>query len=352
MPLNSRIRAELMGVLDRLSEEGKIHSREVLLREYTLFQQRFGPEALLALDGEQLLTRLLAPNCEPKQAYETSLAYELNFKVRPVNFGNIGRGINAFAFGAHFSTTDNEWVVKEDKKKRPVSTAYVVQIVEGYRTELVAAVAALDRLPRNGSDNDYRQLQQDIELAAPTLCNRVWMHKYLHMMRPDYMDDFHNKAYGDFHLIRLLQVPPPGDGLFLNAGRYVALARELDLAMNQLAAVLNSRSFRKYSHLSIPESFVAQYDGHLAVPTGRRGAKTTLYRNNVVVVRSGQFVSRIGRLLADCDFESLESEDQRVPVRWYDETPWTLPKQEKGEGLTEIRDKANRVAIEERLAGR
>src|SRR5262249_41627698 len=74
---------------------------------------------------------------------------------------------------------------------------------------------------------------------APDVSGLAWGHKYLSLIEPDKLDDYHNPEYQRFHLIKMLQVPPQGDGRYLCAGRYVAAARELGIPLNHLTTILN-----------------------------------------------------------------------------------------------------------------
>ncbi|WP_145272583.1 AAA family ATPase [Tautonia plasticadhaerens] len=58
-------------------------------------------------------------------------------------------------------------------------------------------------------------------------------------MSPEKLDDYHNPDYQRFHLVKMLQVPPEGEGRYLCASRFVAAAAELDIPINHLVTVLN-----------------------------------------------------------------------------------------------------------------
>src|SRR5437868_15501938 len=89
-----------------------------------------------------------------------------------------------------------------------------------------------------------RGLTRQAELArvAPDVQDSAWGHKYLSLLYPDKLDDFHASSYQRYHLIRILQVPPAVDGRYACAGRFVAVAQELGLPMNHLASVLVGRN--------------------------------------------------------------------------------------------------------------
>src|SRR5262249_40195326 len=67
----------------------------------------------------------------------------------------------------------------------------------------------------------------------------AWGHKYFSLMHPEKLDDYHNADFQRFYLIKMLQVPPEGEGRYLCAGRFVAIADELGIPINHLTTILN-----------------------------------------------------------------------------------------------------------------
>ncbi|MDY6918200.1 MAG: AAA family ATPase, partial [Chloroflexota bacterium] len=53
------------------------------------------------------------------------------------------------------------------------------------------------------------------------------------------LDDYHNAEFQRFHLVKLLQTPPEGDGRYLCAARFLALSRFLGWPVNSLTTVTN-----------------------------------------------------------------------------------------------------------------
>ena len=112
----------------------------------------------------------------------------------------------------------------------------------------------LEKMPEHGNDAEYSQLQQQMEQLAPDVGNSSWGHKYFSLLYPEKLDDFHNPDYQRFHLIKLLQLPPTGEGRYLVAGRYVAIAHELDLPLNNLTTLLNYRDGNPHGYWRIGTS--------------------------------------------------------------------------------------------------
>ena len=75
---------------------------------------------------------------------------------------------------------------------------------------------------------------------APDVSRLAWGHKYFSLLFPDKLDDYHSPDYQRFHLLKLLQLPPEGDGRYICAGRFVAAANEVGLNMNHFTSTLNS----------------------------------------------------------------------------------------------------------------
>lgn len=89
---------------------------------------------------------------------------------------------------------------------------------------MVVAVAALQSLPAGADDLEYLALQEKVDEIAPDVARLAWGHKYLSLLFPDKLDDFHAEAYQRHNLIKLLQLPSPKTGLYVSAGLFVRLA--------------------------------------------------------------------------------------------------------------------------------
>jgi 5-methylcytosine-specific restriction protein B len=133
----------------------------------------------------------------------------------------------------------------------------------------------MEKMPVNGTDEDYLHLQQEMNLVAPDISNLAWGHKYFHLLFPEKLDDFHNPDYQRFHLIKLLQLPPQGEGRYISGGRFVAIAHEMSIPMKHLTSMLNIR------------------DGGTPYSYWRIGTKATHGRSREVwdMMRDGNFVA-------------------------------------------------------------
>jgi 5-methylcytosine-specific restriction protein B len=136
------------------------------------------------------------------------------------------------------------------QKREVLSLEGAIDIARAQRDELVAGANVLDRFDAaNASDADHEHLDQDMRAAAPTLYRWGWVHKYWFLNFPEKLDGYHWSPLQRYHLLKLLQLPPDNAGLlnakaslFVCAGRFVQIARELSIPVATLCILLNQRN--------------------------------------------------------------------------------------------------------------
>ena len=235
--LDPRLVESIKKAQEELLQRGELLRPERLNQCYALFQARFGPEVLKKLDGEELLKLMHA------RPSKDTLTYWLEFKNDeefPAKFGSIAGG-SALKFGLYWRKETGVWMTGSSQNQRQVSSAEAVAIATKQRDQILAAVELLAKLPENASDAEYAKLQEQMDTLSPDASPYAWGHKYLSLLFPTKLDDYHNPDYQRFHLLKLLQLPPAQNGLYAAAGRYVQIARELEMPLNHLTTVLNQR---------------------------------------------------------------------------------------------------------------
>lgn len=249
LELDPRIIDELKVTYKSLEEKGEFRTRDELANYFSTFQAHFGPEKLKALNGVELLETMHS------HGNKDSLVYWLEFKdddeFRSLYFGSISGG-SAHKFGLFRKRENGRWVTGSPQNERELTLEQAIEKATLHRDQLLKGVDLLDKLPAHGTDADYKRLQEAMDRDAPAVSNLAWGHKYLYLMSPDKLDDFHNPDYQRFHLLKLLQLPPPQEGRYSAAGRFVALADMLGIPMDNLTALLNKRNGRTpYSYWRI-----------------------------------------------------------------------------------------------------
>lgn len=377
---------------------GKLPTPEELESYYTRFRERFGIERLMRLEGEELL--ILMHSLGPAR---DSLVYWLDFKNDaefPPIFGTIGGG-SALKYGVYQSKDTGIWMSR-DASNYPaeITVEQAVEIATRHRDQLKRGADLLDRLPVNASDDAYRALQQNMNEHAPDVSNTSWGHKYFSLLYPDKLVSLHNTYYQRFHLVKLLQpnIADERDGRYVMSGRFVALARELDMPMNHLVNVLISHHSKAYRYFSVladetqQESQLTwdmQRDGGYAAimwpelgdlsdlkhdsPSKQRLRKLIkdAYPHTAANVQQGIFnfttdmavgdvivafdkqarqVVGVGRVTSAYYYEPASSAPHRLKVDWLPSQPWPFPADEAFEKAgKEIFLYANQVEIERHL---
>ena len=120
---------------------------------------------LAKLDGEELLETMHA------HGNKDSLVYWLEFKNDeefPVRFGSISGG-SAFKFGIFRRKETGTWVTADERNNaRDLTVEEAVVIARKHRDQLLQGVEHLRQLPPNGSDDDYKRLQEISTRTPPT----------------------------------------------------------------------------------------------------------------------------------------------------------------------------------------
>lgn len=403
--LDSMLAQQIQETHQLLESEGRVPSKDRLEEYYRTFRERFGPDRLQALDGAALLEYMHA------HGNRDSLVYWLEFKNDeefPAIFGSIAGG-SALKFGVFKSAQTGEWMSRDQRNyPTPIPIDDAIAIAREHRAQLFRGLRLLEELPQNGADEDYLALQEAMNTQAPDVSHLAWGHKYFSLLHPDKLDDYHVESFQRFHLIKLLQIPPDGEGRYLCAGRFVAIARDLDMPINHLTTVLNQRNGRPHQYWRIgtvldPErvsldiwsemrdgNFVAigwdklgdlseQFDDPRTVVDGLKellaihhpssqsvitrkaneirrfinlgGESAYLSNGDLVLPSNGRTVLGIGRVIGDYKYADSSPFPHRRPVEWLDLSEWQMPHQD---GLRttvwELKKyPANLVAIEERV---
>ncbi len=392
MPLDERIVKELRQIHQDMTSEGRLPPRRTLDGYYAIFRSRFGPEQLAGLDGLRLLETLHKRN-------KDSMVYWLEFKNDEEFtefFGSIAGG-SALKFSIFQDATTFEWK-KADPSNYPVviSEEEAIEIARRQRDQIIKAVELLETLPTNGTDVDYQVLQEKLNERAPDVVNMSWGHKYLSLIFPTKVSTYHNASYQRLHLVKLLQLPPEGEGRFITDGRYAQMANELDMPPVHFHLILNRRHPRLHKYWRVIGNYSnPQYRwwdemrdggfvgigwkelGDLATLVSRTGTKlnkdrlrelmrdkynntgrsvTEVYHfiqniqeGDVVVAFQVNKALGVGRVTGGYGYSPSSDSPiaHRRPVKWLSSKEWTFPHEEGvGAVVKEISDYYNLVEIE------
>jgi 5-methylcytosine-specific restriction enzyme B len=372
MLIDKAILEDLRQRYETMDAEGSLLSRTQLATCYETFRRQFGPEELRSLDGEALLKKIHGPGHD-------SLVYWLEFKNDEEfpfrRFGSIAGG-SALKFGIYFRGETQSWRTGNPTKQRDISVEEAIEYARRHRDQLVRGVELVQAVPANGTDEDYRALQQALDEGAPDVSDSAWGHKYSCLVCHDKLDDYHVAAYARFHLIKLLQVPPKGEGRYVAAGHYVAIADELAIPLQNLTHILKEKDGEPHEYWRIGTSdgnkprnrwplmrdggFVAigwpklgdlseHATGQGSLPTlkqsmaqeypgspqraGRKGQEVynfvrKIAPGDLVLASDGERVLGIGRVVGGYEYEPSSGFPHRRRVEWLSMGEWVLPLEE------------------------
>ena len=395
MILSDKMHQIVKETYNKLDSEGEIVSISKLSQYYETFRERFGIQKLKSLDGETLLETM--HNTSNPDSLVYWLEYKNDEEFPSINFGSIAGG-SALKFGIYKRKETGAWMTGSPVKSRVLSTEEAIEIARKHRDQLIAGSNLLSNLPVEGTDDDYRALQNQMDKIAPDVSNSAWGHKYFHLLYPEKLDDYHNSDYQRFYLIKLQQTPPEGDGRYICAGRYITIAKEFDVPVNILTKTLdamtaypyrywrigtkiggvkscwelmksegciavgwhklpplNDISYNKESKEKIRTAMETSYPDQVPQVIGRQTQQLFNYvaviaEGDIVLPSDGSKVLGIGKVIGGYSYVSGSDAPHRRQVEWLSLDEWSMP---DPEGLqttvTQVKKHENLIKVEQVL---
>jgi len=393
MILDTSITNTISELHHKMDAEGKLLSKSQLEQYYQTFKSRFGVEKLSLIDGEELL------NTMHNLSNLDSLVYWLEYKNDdefPARFGSIAGG-SGLKYGIYRRKETGQWMSGVPQKQIELSIEEAIQIARKHREQMRIGIELLEDLPCPGDDQDYAKLQSDMDTNCPDVSNTAWGHKYFSLLFPEKLDDYHNPDYQRFHLIKLLQLPPEGEGRYLVAGRFVAISQELEIPLNSLTTITNHRhgqphqywrigtrsggtnnsyweQMRNGNHVSIGWSDVGdlswveysqksknklreivndRYSSKTPQEVGRITGKifnfvTHIGEEDIVLAADGKQILGLGRVIGNYEYEASLDFPHIRSVEWVSFENWELEEGLRA-AVAEIRKPVNLVEIERKI---
>ena len=392
-------RQEIIARHQQLVNDGKLPTQQQLDKQYALFRERFGPSVLAGLDGEALLTLMHDHGNKESLVYWLEFKNDDEFDTR--SFGSIAGG-SALKFRVFRRKETGNWQAGGEKGNQPkdITNEEAIEFARSHRDQLIKGVELLDGLPDNATDDDYAQLQDQMDEVAPDVSRLAFGHKYFSLLFPTRLDDYHSPDLQRFHLQKLLQLPPEGAGRYICAGRFITAAKEVELPINHFTATLNAVQGRLHRYWRIGTTAgkpgtsywqmmrdrsciavgwpklgdISWVDGKKetvgklkdllaeAYPndprtTGREGSQLAQFvvgmsEGDIVLAADGMTILGVGRVLGGYEFHSEFDFPHQRQVEWLTDDEWQMP--ESSEGLqSTVRElgkyNENLLAIEQHI---
>lgn len=236
--LTDEQKKQILEKYQQLLSENKLATEQQYTQEYARFRECFGPQVLAGLDGEALLNLLQDPGNRDGLIYWLEFKNDEEFETR--RYGGIAGG-SALKYRVFKRKETGNWQAA-DKSNYPhdISVDEAIEIARSHRDQLLRGVEILESLPENASDEDYAFLQDQMDELAPDVSRLGWGHKYFSLLFPDKLDDFQSPDWQRFYILKLLQLPPEGNGRYINACRFVPASREVGIPIVNYDTVLNA----------------------------------------------------------------------------------------------------------------
>jgi 5-methylcytosine-specific restriction enzyme B len=399
--IDAQVERQLREKLQVLQDAGELDSLEGVREQRARFIELFGPTVLKSVDGEALLRRMHDNLSRDSMVYW--LEYKNDEQFHAQSFGGIG-GRSALKFRFYHRKEDEKWVTGTNTDQREMDLSAAIDMARQHRDQILAIVSLLEAFPEGASDEASDQLQSDIEKAAPDLCRSAFVHKYISIVFPSKLDDFHSTEWQQFHLKKLLQLPPEREGLYAPAGIFARLAIHLGWPIHRFTEVCNARHGRPHRYWRVGTSdgsrsrnwWPLMRDGgviaigwpalgdlsgarpEMAAKEKLRALLTERYPNtpqyigkaakeildfaattqpgDLVIACEGETAIAVGRVTGSYQFATDGQPDcpHRIPVTWLDVGDWAIP---NPSGLLQRtfvpadKHPANVVAIERRILG-
>lgn len=239
--VHERLQRRISETRDRLADDGKLLTVAQLECEYRSFRNRFGPDSLAGLSDPELLRALATRDSS------LTLPNWMEWEGRATPSSEFGavEPTGKHCLGLWFDDEEQCWCrfarrgeyMSRGTGRTRLNMGEAVELVREWRRQLLGAVSLVDALPHIMSDAVCAKLQNDLGSVAPDLVLHPWLHKYLAMLFPDRLDQFHREGWHRYLLVECFEAPPEGDvwpAAYRSAGRFARMARELSMPMNHL----------------------------------------------------------------------------------------------------------------------
>lgn len=224
----------------RAFEESSINQDE-LSELYETFHNKFGPEALSKLEGENLLNTIFYA----KERTNDSLCYWLEFhpKCREF-FGGIAGG-SSFKFGLFYSLEQNSWITGSSNSPSKITTEQAIEVGTRIRDTLLKGTAIIAEHKNFATPDDYYNLGEKLQNELGKFSTYVWVQKYFHMIFPDVFSTFYSCDI-QRHILFSLGILPI-DSFYARHGQLVAESKKHGIP-NAIFANITGKMFGPEKH--------------------------------------------------------------------------------------------------------
>lgn len=200
---------------------------------YDDFKEKFGPDALRAYSGIELLRKIFLS----EQLDKECLCYTLEYNKQYDLFGGIS-GATAYKYGLYYSNGKKSWVTGSGKKPRLLTEEQAIELGTKIRDELCNGVDAIKAHGELNDISDYVSLYSELLPIMPNTLEKMWVKKYLHMMFPDLFPVFYSENWQN-NVLGKLSIEPNDNG-FIRMGQIALFVKKCGISNVAFSKVIYS----------------------------------------------------------------------------------------------------------------
>ncbi len=191
--------------------------------QYDDFQEKFAPEVLSTLSGEELLRKMFYSGDSNKE----NLCYYLEFHIKNRElFGSVAGG-SAYKFNLFYQKKKASWVTGSSAKPKLLTLDEAIVLGTEIRDALVKGAEIIKANQDINDAEGYNNLYNQLFAAMGRYINLLWVQKYYHLIFPDMFPVFYNEAWQK-HVLNKLDIEPYDSG-FVRMGQISLFANECDV---------------------------------------------------------------------------------------------------------------------------
>jgi hypothetical protein len=198
---------------------------------YKDFRAKYGPEALKAVDGKDLLHKIFINETRDKE----NLCYVLEFDKQFSQFGGIGGG-SAYKYGLYFNADKQSWMTGSSRNPKNLSLEDAIALGTTIRNEILAGVKIIEDAGELTELKDYAELNTKLYEVMPTTINKKWVIKYFHMLFPQLFPPFYNDEWQN-KVLTAIDEEPDGNS-FVRMGQIALFVKKCGISTLAFSKVI------------------------------------------------------------------------------------------------------------------
>lgn len=198
---------------------------------YKDFRAKYGPEALKAVEGTDLLHKIFINETRDKE----NLCYVLEFDKQYTQFGGIGGG-SAYKYGLYYSADKESWMSGSARNPKTLTLEDAIVLGTKIRNEILEGVKVIEAAGDLSELKDYAELNTKLYEVMPTTINKKWVIKYFHMLFPQLFPPFYNDEWQN-KVLTAIDEEPDGNS-FVRMGQIALFVKKCGISTLAFSKVI------------------------------------------------------------------------------------------------------------------